>query len=127
MDVDFGVQKRLLQPELLQSHLAAALDFLLELAGLLRFYLHSCLGAAMLELDFSVEGPSFPKIITHQKNRMGQIYTPVTFRVSILFSVRVAEHIITIKIVFVYRFTVPTNGETAFGLHTVGRCIFIAG
>ena len=56
--------ERLLNPELLQFHLAAFLGLLLPLAAFLVFLLVGDAGAAVLKLYLRAEGPALAKVVT---------------------------------------------------------------
>ena len=108
-----------LHPELLQSHLAAAFQFLLELAGFLSFLLHGCLNSAVLELNLCADAPTVAEVVSHHDDCMRQVHAAITRRVFVFLCLRVAEHIVAVEMAAVHRLAVAAKSQAAFGLCAV--------
>ena len=74
----------LLQPELLQFHLAAFLGFCLPLAALLVFLFHGGSGAGVLKLNLSTHRPALAKVVAQIDDGVGNVETSVTRVMSVL-------------------------------------------
>ena len=118
---------RLLEPELLQSHLAAAFDLFLKFAGLFGLHLHRRLRAAVLELNLRIEGPAFAEIVAHHEDGVRKVHAAVPFGIGVLLRVGVAEHVVAIKVVLVNGLAISADGEAAFRLHAVGHGRIVGG
>ena len=106
-----ALAERLLEPELLKGHLAAALDFVLELARLFGFDFHGHLIAAVFKLDFAAHAPAFAEVVAQVDDHMGQVDAAVAFGVFVTLGVGIAEHVVAIEVTGVDGFAVATHGE----------------
>ena len=103
--------KRLLDPELLQSHLAAALNFVLEFSGFLGLDFHGHFAAAVLKLDFAAHAPALAEIVAQIDDYMRQVHATVAFGVFVTLGVRIAEHIVAVEVAGIDGLAVAAHGE----------------
>ena len=83
LDIELPTSKLLVDPELLDVHLAALLHFSLILAGLLGLDLHGAATAAMLKLHLAAQRPALAEVIAKVQTYVRQVKTPMTLVVSI--------------------------------------------
>ena len=123
---DIGIAvERLLEPELLQCHLATTLHLGLIFTAFLVLYLHCCLGSAMLKLNLRSHRPSLAEIVPHIYHDVGQVELAIL--VILVFLRRgVSEVVVGVETAFHCRLAIPTDGQTmralAFPGLNVGTC-----
>lgn len=103
--------ERFLNPELLESHLAASLDFLLVLARLVGFEFDGGFGSAVFELNLGAESPPFAEVVAEHDDGMREVDLPVAFVVAVLLGVGVAVDVVGVEIVAEGSFAVAAYGE----------------
>ena len=86
--------ERLLQPELLQLHLATLLGLLFPFAAFLVFLLVGDTCATMLELNLSTERPAFAEVVAQIDDSMWNVEAPVRRVVLMLLRLTVAAHVV---------------------------------
>ena len=107
--------ERLLKPELLQGHLAATFDLVLELAGLFGLNFQGYFAATMLKLDFATHAPTLAEIIAQVDDHMGQVDAAMPFGIFVTLGMGVAEHVVTIEVAGVYGLSVAAHSEARQG------------
>ena len=105
-------RETLLNPELLQGHLAATLYLLLELAGLFRFLFHSGLDATVFKLHLGTHTPAVAEVVAQHDNGMGQVDAAVSLVFGIAVGVRVAKYVVAIEIVVIHSLPIATDSES---------------
>ena len=102
----------LLNPELLEFHLAAFLYFLFPFAAFLVFFLVGQSVAAMLKFYFRAEFPALAKVITQIDDHMRKVKTAMAGIVLVLFGLTVAAHVVAEEIPRVGHLTIAANAES---------------
>ena len=97
--LDVGIlAERLLNPELLQFHLATFLSLRLPFAAFFIFLLISPASAAMLKLNFRAQRPALAKVISQIHHSMRNVKPSMTRVILVLVSQAVTAHVVAIEI-----------------------------
>ncbi len=108
-----GVAKRLLNPELFQSHLAAALNLFFPFAKLFVLHLYGRFRSAMFELYFAAKRPAATEVVAQHQHHMRQIDLTIAHGIFVLRGFAVAIDVVTVEIACKHRLAVAANGESA--------------
>ena len=103
------VTESLLEPELLQSDLASALDLALIFPCLVSLELDRAFGASVLELDLRAERPSFSEVVPKIDDEVRNVEPSVTLVVLILFRMVIPLPSVAIEVAGHHRLTVTTD------------------
>ena len=124
LDVEHSIPESLVQPKLLERHLATFLRLGLILARLFRFYLHGRLVAAVLKLHLGAKRPTVAKVIAQVERDMGKVKAPVAIVVLVACGGIVSVETLTIEISGHHRFAITSKAQTGEGFlyfaHTDG-------
>ena len=106
-----SARESLLNPELLELHLAAFLHFLLPLSAFLVLFLVGQPVAAMLKLDFRAEFPALAEVVSQVDYHMGKVETSMAGIVLMLFGLTVAAHVVAEEIARVSHLAIAADAE----------------
>ena len=90
--------KRLLNPELLQGHLAALFHFSLIFAALVGIHLNGTLRSAVLELNLHAHAPAVTEVIAHVQCDVGQVEASVGTIVLVFLGKLVAVEMVAVEV-----------------------------
>ena len=107
-----GLGEGLLNPELLEFHLAAFFHFLFPFAAFLVFLLVCEAVAAVLELYLSAERPAFAEVVAEVNHSVGDVETAVARVVLMIFGLGVAAHVVAVEIAAVVNLSVAADAQT---------------
>ena len=103
-----SVTECLLEPELLQSHLASTLDLTLIFTSLIRLQFHSAFSASVLELDLRAERPPLSEIIAKVDDKVRNVEPPVALVILILLRMVVPLPSVAVEVAGHHRLAVAT-------------------
>ena len=101
--------KTLLQPELLESNLAATLNFSLVLARLVGVNLNRRLDPAVLKLNLGAHCPAAAEVVANINDHVRQVELPVAIVVFVLFGETVAVEVSAVEIARRHGLAVSAN------------------
>ncbi len=111
-------REALLDPELLQLHLAAFLDLRLPFPGFSIFLLHGGAGSGVLEFDLGLQGPALAEVVAEINYGMRNVETAVRRIVLIISGMGIAIDVVAVEIAGQGYFTVAPDGQAAAPLRS---------
>ena len=121
---DAQVQLRgetLLDPELLEFHLAALFDLGFPFARFGELLLHGCTGAGMLEFDLGLHRPALAEVVAEVDHGVRNVEAAVRGIVLIIYGMGIAIDVVAVEIAGQGHFTISTDGQAAAPLRGLLR------
>ena len=112
LDVELTSPESLVDPELLQGNLAAALCLSLVFATLVSINLYGILRAAMLKLNLHTHGPSMSEVIAQVKGDVWQVEASVAIVILIGGRVTVAVEVLAVEVARSDSLAISADRET---------------
>ena len=109
LDVELSTGKSLVEPELLDIHLAALLHLGLVFASLLGLYLHGSTITPVLKLYLRPHRPAFAEVITNIQTHVRQVEASVALVVGIILRLLVAVETLAVEIAGHHRLAVAAD------------------
>ena len=109
LDIELAAHKLLVEPELLDVHLAALLYLGLIFARLLGLDLYGSTVAAMLKLDLRTQRPAIAEVIAQIQDHVGQVEASVTLVVGIVLGFLVAVEALAVEVARHHGFTIASD------------------
>ena len=125
--------KRLLNPELLQLHLAAFLGFLFPFAGLFKLFLNGTACSAVLKLNLARHAPALSEVVAYVYHGMRNVEASVARIVLILACVRITINVVAVEVARQCHLAISADAQAvSLGvlIHAVGSrmlCLHLCG